>query len=187
MSNSLERIEFSSSECCMGTVLVATSVSGICAIYIGDTHQKLRQALGRAFPRTFLSPANNSCIADEICKFIDEPTVRLNRKLDARGTVFQRRVWDHLSSIPMGQTRTYQEVAADLGKKYAVRAVARACAANNLAVAIPCHRIERKDGRLTGYRWGLERKKKLMSLERAACATEKATDGEDYRLKTAHK
>jgi AraC family transcriptional regulator of adaptative response/methylated-DNA-[protein]-cysteine methyltransferase len=152
----------------LGLVLAAGSDRGICAILIGDDEGALLDDLGRRFPKAVLVPGDadfQERIA-RIVAMIEEPARGLALPLDIRGTAFQRRVWQALAAIPAGETRSYAELAEGIGLPRATRAVAGACAANPLAVAIPCHRAVRRDGSLSGYRWGVERKRALLDRER---------------------
>lgn len=151
----------------LGWVLVAATDRGICAIDIGDTAEELDQRLKQRFPNASLTrgEVTFSQWVAEVLSYLESPDRQLNLPLDIQGTAFQRRVWMALRSIPCGSTASYAEVAAQIGKPKAVRAVAHACASNQLAVAIPCHRALRSDGTLGGYRWGLDRKRKLLDRE----------------------
>jgi AraC family transcriptional regulator, regulatory protein of adaptative response / methylated-DNA-[protein]-cysteine methyltransferase len=155
--------------CSLGCVLVAATERGICAILLGDEPKSLQRELKERFPQAqFIEPRHE--FADwvaQVVRFVDDPghAGGLKLPLDIRGTAFQRRVWQALQTITAGQTASYSELARKLGQPRAVRAVAGACAANPLAVAIPCHRVVGADGRLTGYRWGLERKRRLLARE----------------------
>ena len=154
----------------LGCVLVAATRRGICAILIGDDPADLRADLRSRFPKARLiepSPGFAELVA-EVVRFVDDPTPSegLGLPLDIRGTTFQRRVWEALRTIPAGETASYVEIARRVGSPHAVRAVASACGANKLAVAIPCHRVIAADGGLAGYRWGIERKRRLLERER---------------------
>lgn len=156
--------------CSLGGVLVAATERGVCAILLGDDPAVLAKDLKARFPSARLvdpAPGFAEWVA-KVVRFVDDPARadRLDLPLDIRGTTFQRRVWEALQAIPAGRTASYAEVANRLGMPRAVRAVAGACAANALAVAIPCHRVVGSDGRLTGYRWGVERKRRLLERER---------------------
>lgn len=161
------QVHFALGECSLGSILVAESERGICAIFLGDEPEQLLQDLQDQFSRAELMPGDSGF--DErvarVVGFIDEPGTGLDLPLDIRGTAFQKRVWDALSRIPCGETASYSEIAQMLGSPRAVRAVAGACAANKLAIAIPCHRVVRSDGSLSGYRWGVERKRQLLRRE----------------------
>lgn len=156
----------------LGSVLVARSQRGICAIFLGDRPHDLRAPLAAAFPAIELQadPTALSGELDQVIAFIDRKTVEGDIHLDIGGTAFQQKVWQLLCAIPAGQTRSYRAVAHDLGAPQAVRAVAGACAANVLAIAIPCHRVVRSDGAIAGYRWGVERKRMRLNEEAAAMA-----------------
>lgn len=162
--------------CALGWVLVAATDRGVCAIELDDTPARLRARLAARFPKAVLTAAGPD-FADRLRRvvaFIEAPTVRgLDLPLDIRGTAFQHQVWTALRSIPPGQTATYVELAARLGRPSAARAVARACASNPLAVAIPCHRAVGSDGSLTGYRWGVGRKRALLEREQAQTKTKR--------------
>lgn len=153
----------------IGRMMVAATDRGISSIAFGDSETRLIQGLRREYPKATLKRGDavlRGWIGGLLKQMHDrQPQGEL--PVDIRATVFQRRVWQHLRSIPYGQTRSYSEVASAIGKPTAVRAVARACATNPVAVAIPCHRVLRTDGSLGGYRWGLERKRKLLEIERA--------------------
>jgi len=154
----------------LGAVLVAATQRGICAILLGDDPAVLEADLRARFPRARLEPADagfESAVA-QVVAHVDSPRTALALPLDVQGTAFQRRVWEELQAIPPGTTRTYSEIAARLGAPRAVRAVAGACAANKLAVAVPCHRVVGADGSLTGYRWGVARKRALLEQEAAS-------------------
>ena len=160
-------IRFAVGESSLGLVLVAASGKGVCTIMLGDTPEPLRDALKAQYPRAHLiedDPGFNE-IATAVIGFVDSPGKGLTLPLDIHGTAFQQRVWDALRKIPLGRTATYADIAAAIGAPKAVRAVARACASNRLAVAIPCHRVVRTDGSLSGYRWGVARKRKLLDRE----------------------
>ncbi|MCK0512500.1 methylated-DNA--[protein]-cysteine S-methyltransferase [Aromatoleum buckelii] len=158
---------FAIGECSLGAILVAASTRGVCAILIGDDPERLACDLQDRFPRAMLSggdPDFERSVAT-VVGFVEAPGLGLDLPLDIRGTAFQQRVWQALQEIPAGQTASYAEIARRIGAPKAVRAVARACAANPLAVAIPCHRAVRNDGQLSGYRWGIERKRALLDRE----------------------
>ncbi len=151
----------------LGQVLVAASDTGICRIDLGDSVEDLEERLRDTFPQAELAPGGPEFAATiaAVVGFMDAPQPAFDLPLDIRGTAFQRQVWSALQQIPPGTTLSYAEVAEAIGKPQAVRAVAGACAANTLAVAIPCHRVVRSDGALGGYRWGLERKEALLTHE----------------------
>ncbi|MND49253.1 Bifunctional transcriptional activator/DNA repair enzyme Ada [compost metagenome] len=160
-------IRFAIGQCTLGAILVAQSERGICAILLGDDPQALLNDLQDKFPKANLIGGDEgfeSLIA-RVVGFIEVPGIGLDLPLDLRGTAFQERVWQALRAIPAGSTASYAEIAQRIGSPRAVRAVAQACAANALAVAIPCHRVVRSDGNLSGYRWGVERKRELLARE----------------------
>jgi AraC family transcriptional regulator of adaptative response/methylated-DNA-[protein]-cysteine methyltransferase len=163
-------IFFAIGECSLGSILVAQSSKGVCSILIGDDPELLVRDLENRFPKANLigGELGYEKLVASVVGLIEKPGIGLDLPLDIRGTAFQQRVWKALQQIPPGSTRTYTEIAAEIGMPKAVRAVAQACGANALAVAIPCHRIIRNDGSLSGYRWGVERK--LALLEREAHA-----------------
>ncbi|WP_051234672.1 bifunctional transcriptional activator/DNA repair enzyme AdaA [Marinimicrobium agarilyticum] len=160
-------IHFAVGECSLGSILVARSAKGVCAIYLGDDPNALAHALEDQFPAANLLAGDREFeqVVAQVVGFVESPELGLDLPLDIRGTAFQQRVWELLRQIPIGQTLSYAEVAKRLGNPNAVRAVAGACAANRLAVVIPCHRVVRSDGSLSGYRWGVERKKMLLERE----------------------
>jgi AraC family transcriptional regulator, regulatory protein of adaptative response / methylated-DNA-[protein]-cysteine methyltransferase len=163
-------ISYATGESALGPVLVARSVSGVCAILIGANNDELETDLAARFPDAKLA-ANESVVHEDLMKvirFVDKPTVGLDLTLDLRGTPFQRRVWEALRAIPIGTTVTYAELAQSIGAPNSVRAVASACASNPIALAVPCHRVVGSDGDLTGYRWGIERKRELIKKEATA-------------------
>lgn len=155
--------------CSLGSVLVARSPRGVCAILIGDDPDALLGDLERRFPHARLigGDAGFEDLIAKVVGFIEAPALGLDLPLDVRGTAFQQRVWQALREIPAGATASYTEVAERIGAPKAVRPVAAACAANALAVAIPCHRVVRTGGALSGYRWGVERKRALLDREKA--------------------
>lgn len=160
-------IRFAVGECTLGAILVAQSQKGVCAILLGDDADALVRNLQDQFSSANLiaGDAEFENVVARVVGFIETPGTGLELPLDIRGTAFQRQVWEALQKIPPGQTLSYSEVAQRIGSPRAVRAVARACAANHLAVAIPCHRVVRTDGGLSGYRWGVERKRALLKRE----------------------
>jgi AraC family transcriptional regulator, regulatory protein of adaptative response / methylated-DNA-[protein]-cysteine methyltransferase len=171
-----ETIRFVTVATALGWALVAATERGICMTALGDDRDGLAAALRQRFPRAELiaEDAGLKEWADRIVRFITAPEHNLDLPLDIRGTAFQARVWRALQKIPLGKTASYTEIAARLGQPKAVRAVAQACAANKLALIVPCHRVIRSDGELGGYRWGLERKQALLARERAAVAPDEA-------------
>jgi len=162
-------IRFAIGQCSLGAILVAQSARGVCAILLGDDAQALAHDLQDRFPQANLigGDADFEQLVAQVVGFIEAPALGLALPLDVRGTAFQQRVWQALRDIPVGATASYTEIAQRIGAPKAVRAVAQACAANALAVAIPCHRVLRSDGALSGYRWGVERKKALLDKEAA--------------------
>jgi len=153
--------------CSLGSILVAQSKKGVCAILIGDDPALLVRDLQYRFPKANLIGGESEYqeLVAKVVGLVEKPGVGVDLPLDIRGTAFQRRVWKALQQIPSGSTATYTEIAAKIGVPKAVRAVAHACGANALAVAIPCHRVVRNDGSLSGYRWGVERKRALLERE----------------------
>jgi AraC family transcriptional regulator of adaptative response/methylated-DNA-[protein]-cysteine methyltransferase len=160
-------IHFAIGECSLGAILVARSEYGICGILLGDDPEALAQDLQRRFPRATIigGDADFEQLVAKVVGFVEAPSLGLDLPLDVRGTAFQQRVWQALREIPAGDTASYTEVAERIGSPKSVRAVAQACAANTIAVAIPCHRVVRQDGSLSGYRWGVERKRTLLERE----------------------
>jgi AraC family transcriptional regulator of adaptative response/methylated-DNA-[protein]-cysteine methyltransferase len=161
-------IYFSVAESALGWLLVAATGKGICSIELADDAESLRQRLQQRFARARLIEDGGRLQPwlQQVLEFIRAPQRGLDLPLDIRGTAFQRQVWKTLQTIPPGQTASYGEIAQKIGKPQAVRAVAQACAGNNIALVIPCHRVVRSDGSSGGYRWGNERKKQLLSRER---------------------
>ena len=162
------RIAFAIAQCSLGALLVARSQRGLCAIALGEDPEALLRELQDRFPRAELvgGDAAFEQLVAQVVGFVEAPRLGLDLPLDIRGTAFQQRVWDALRKVPAGETVSYAEIAARIGSPKAVRAVAQACAANALAVAIPCHRVVRSDGGLSGYRWGVARKQALLARER---------------------
>lgn len=162
-----EIIRFAIGACSLGAILVASSEKGICSILIGDDPEALASDLQDRFPKAEII-GDDSGFEETVAKvvgFVEAPGIGLDLPLDIRGTAFQQRVWQALQEIPAGSTATYTEIARKLGAPEAVRAVAGACAANRIAVAVPCHRVVRTDGGLAGYRWGVARKRELLRRE----------------------
>jgi AraC family transcriptional regulator of adaptative response/methylated-DNA-[protein]-cysteine methyltransferase len=160
-------IRFAIGECWLGSILVAASEKGVCAILLGDDPDELARDLQDRFPNAELigdDPDFEKLVA-RVVGFLETPSMGLDLPLDIRGTAFQQRVWEALRQIPAGTTASYTEIAERIGQPKSVRAVAQACAANALAVAIPCHRVVRTDGSLSGYRWGVDRKSQLLRRE----------------------
>jgi AraC family transcriptional regulator, regulatory protein of adaptative response / methylated-DNA-[protein]-cysteine methyltransferase len=160
-------IRFAVGESMLGSILVAQSDRGICAILLGDDPQQLVQDLEDRFPRASLigGDADFEQLVSKVVGFVEAPAIGLDLPLDIRGTAFQQRVWQALRELPAGATASYTDIAKTIGLPKSVRAVAQACATNALAVAIPCHRVVRSDGHLSGYRWGIERKRLLLERE----------------------
>ena len=166
-----ETIQHAVGRCSLGCVLVAATGRGVCAILLGDDEAALQADLRTRFPKAALRDAGPEFAGwlAQVVAFVERPgrSDALALPLDIRGTLFQRRVWEVLRAIPAGETLSYAAVAAKLGQPTAVRAVAGACAANALAVAVPCHRVVASTGALAGYRWGVERKRELLAREQA--------------------
>jgi AraC family transcriptional regulator of adaptative response/methylated-DNA-[protein]-cysteine methyltransferase len=164
-----EEIRFALGQTSLGAILVASSKKGVASILLGNDPDALLRQLQDRFPKAKLIGADKDyeALVARVVGFIEAPQIGLDLPLDVRGTAFQRRVWQALQEIPVGQTVSYTEIAQRIGSPKAVRAVAGACAANNLAVAIPCHRVVRNDGTPSGYAWGVERKKVLLDREGA--------------------
>jgi AraC family transcriptional regulator of adaptative response/methylated-DNA-[protein]-cysteine methyltransferase len=165
-----QAIRFAVAECSLGSILVAESDRGICAITLGDDPDQLARALQDQFPNAELigGDADFEKRVATVIGFVEAPKLGLDLPLDLRGTAFQQRVWQALRQIPAGATASYAEIARKIGVPTAARAVAGACAANAIAVAIPCHRVVRNDGALSGYRWGVARKRALLEKEAQA-------------------
>lgn len=163
-------IRFAVGACSLGSILVARSEKGVCAILLGDDPDALVRELQDRFPRASLIGGDSGFeqLVARVVGFVEQPSIGLDLPLDVRGTAFQRRVWKALRDIPAGSTASYTDIAARIGMPRSARAVAQACAANPLAVAIPCHRVVRTDGALSGYRWGVERKRRLLAREGGA-------------------
>lgn len=167
-------IRFAVGTCSLGAILVAATQQGVCAILLGDDPETLVHDLQGRFPHAHVLGGDTDFegTVATVIRFVDTPACGLDLPLDVRGTAFQQRVWQALRAIPVGTMASYTDIAQHLGTPRAVRAVAQACAANPLAVAIPCHRVVRQDGDLAGYRWGIERKRTLLAREAAAIASE---------------
>ena len=163
-------IRFAVGECSLGSILVARSARGVCALSLGDDPDALVRALQDRFPKAELVGGDSAfeTLVAQVVGLVDNPAAGLGLPLDMRGTAFQQRVWTALLAIPPGQTVSYTELARRIGMPQAARAVARACASNAIAVAIPCHRVIRQDGSVSGYRWGAERKRALLEREARA-------------------
>jgi AraC family transcriptional regulator of adaptative response/methylated-DNA-[protein]-cysteine methyltransferase len=156
--------------CALGSSLVAATCRGLCAVLLGDERDELLCELKRRFPRAELTcgGAGVEALYVRVRALIGQPKRAVRLPLDLHGTAFQQRVWAALALVPAGTTTTYSQLAASIGQPKAARAVARACADNPVAVAIPCHRVIRSDGALSGYRWGVDRKRQLLAREISA-------------------
>lgn len=163
-------IDYTVADCALGRLMVAATDVGVCCIEFGDSPAVLRESLAERFPAAVLNEDAQrlSRWVHKIIQFIKNPAKGIEIPIDIQGTAFQRRVWKALQAIPVGQTASYRDVAAAIGKPSAARAVASACGANMVALAIPCHRVVRSDGTLSGYRWGVERKRRLLQREKEA-------------------
>jgi AraC family transcriptional regulator, regulatory protein of adaptative response / methylated-DNA-[protein]-cysteine methyltransferase len=163
-------ISYTIAECALGRVLVAATERGISAVYLGDRDSELIAALRKEYPEAEIqsSSGERSKWVREIVRHLAGSNPRLDLPTDVVATAFQRRVWEALRAIPMGETRTYSQVARSIGQPSAIRAVGHACATNPVSIVVPCHRVVRTDGTLGGYRWGLGRKKLLLEREKAA-------------------
>ncbi|PDV98811.1 methylated-DNA--[protein]-cysteine S-methyltransferase [Candidatus Chloroploca asiatica] len=161
-------ITYGLAESSLGLVMVATSERGLCAVEFGDDEAMLLAQLRASFPHAEVhvtDPDANASL-QQVLAFVEQPERTVDLTLDIQGTAFQERVWQVLRTLPAGSTISYSELAERIDNPKAVRAVASACAANRLAVVIPCHRVVRSDGGLSGYRWGIERKRELLRRER---------------------
>jgi AraC family transcriptional regulator of adaptative response/methylated-DNA-[protein]-cysteine methyltransferase len=165
-----ETIRFAVGQCSLGAILVAATEKGVCCILLGDEAEPLVHDLQDRFPKAVLVGGDGEfeIWVAQVVGAVENGSHELNLPLDIRGTAFQQRVWQALREVPYGQTTTYSELAACIGAPKSTRAVSRACAANPIAVAIPCHRVIRTDGTLAGYRWGIERKETLLRREAGA-------------------
>ena len=165
-----EDIRFAIGESSLGAILVASSAKGVASILIGDDPNALVEDLQDRFPKARLvgGDADYETLVARVVGLVEAPGLGLDLPLDVRGTAFQQRVWQALREIPAGQTASYSEIAARIGSPSSVRAVAGACAANEIAIAIPCHRVVRNNGNLSGYAWGVERKRTLLAREAVA-------------------
>ncbi len=164
-----EEIRFAVGQSSLGSILVASSAKGVASILLGDEPETLVHDLQDRFPKAQLigGDADYEQLVARVVGFVEAPNIGLDLPLDVRGTAFQQRVWQALREVPAGETVSYAQIAGAIGSPRAVRAVAGACAANNIAVAIPCHRVVRNDGSLSGYAWGVERKRALIEREAA--------------------
>ncbi len=165
-----ELIRTAFADTAFGRLLVGATARGVCFLGFAEPDDALMGDLRRRFPQAEMraDDAGLEATLDQVLAFLEEPAAALKLPLDLRGTAFQRRVWAALGRIPAGETRTYAEVAGMIGQPAAVRAVARSCATNPVSLAVPCHRVVGKSGDLTGYRWGVPRKRALLEAERAA-------------------
>lgn len=164
------RVQFAIGHCSLGAILVAASAHGVCAIFMGDDPKALIQDLQHRFSNAQLidGDAEFELVVAKVVGCVERPGTGLDLPLDLRGTAFQLRVWQLLQKIPAGTTLSYSDLAQKMGAPKSARAVAGACAANALAVVIPCHRVVRNDGSVSGYRWGVERKRALLTREAKA-------------------
>ena len=173
-----EAIGYALADCYLGRVIVAATARGICAIEFGDDDERLIATIGERFPQARITRADASfdIWLDTVVAFVAAPTDDLDLPLDIQGTAFQQRVWTALRQIPPGTTVSYGELAKKIGQPRAARAVARACASNKIAVAIPCHRVVRANGALSGYRWGPQRKRAILEREAEPSTTSEQLD-----------
>jgi AraC family transcriptional regulator, regulatory protein of adaptative response / methylated-DNA-[protein]-cysteine methyltransferase len=162
-----EEIKFAVGQTSLGAIVVASSKKGVAAILLGDDPHELVRSLQDRFPKARLIGGDRDyeALVARVVGFVEAPSIGMNLPLDVRGTAFQQRVWQALREVPVGETVCYAEIARRIGSPQAARAVAAACAANNLAITIPCHRVVRTDGALSGYAWGVERKRALIDRE----------------------
>ena len=169
MREVLDAIEFATCASSIGEVVVAHGSRGIRAVFIGDDDAAVLLALRSRFPLAALTSDQGSCkrVLPEVIGLIEAPWKDFTLSVDARGTAFQQQVWQALREIPAGSTASYTDIARRIGCASSVRAVAQACGANPVAVIVPCHRVVRRDGGLSGYRWGVERKRELLRRESA--------------------
>jgi AraC family transcriptional regulator of adaptative response/methylated-DNA-[protein]-cysteine methyltransferase len=165
-----EVIRVALAESALGLLMIGATEAGVCFLGFGEDEAGLRGDVMQRFPlaRIIDAPEELAGAMRAVVAYIAEPAAALELPLDLRGTAFQRRVWEALRRIPLGETRSYGGLAAEMGMPRATRAVARACAQNKVSLAVPCHRVVGKDGDLTGYRWGVERKRALLAGEKAA-------------------
>jgi AraC family transcriptional regulator of adaptative response/methylated-DNA-[protein]-cysteine methyltransferase len=163
-------IRFAIGECSLGSILVASSDKGVCAILLGDDPDALARDIQDRFPKANLVGGDSAYekLVTKVVGFMESPKLGWDLPLDVRGTAFQQRVWKELQRIPTGTTASYSQLAQRLGLPKSARAVAQACGSNALAVVIPCHRVVRTDGDISGYRWGVQRKRTLLEREKAA-------------------
>jgi AraC family transcriptional regulator of adaptative response/methylated-DNA-[protein]-cysteine methyltransferase len=180
-------ITYSIVPCPLGYLLVAATPNGLCAVRLGDTAQALADTLAGEFPAASVQPDDGHLAPwlASLQDYLAGAQPHLDLPLDVRATAFQRRVWQALQAIPYGSTRSYREVAEAISQPTAARAVARACATNPVALVVPCHRVVREDGSLSGYRWGIERKETLLALEARQADLATATDRRDAERRLA--
>jgi AraC family transcriptional regulator, regulatory protein of adaptative response / methylated-DNA-[protein]-cysteine methyltransferase len=166
-------IRFELARSSLGQLLVSASNKGVCGVLFGEDETALLTDLQRRFPRADILRGNRGLkqVAAQVAAVVEQPGTTTTLPLDMRGTAFQQRVWQALRQIAPGTTSSYAAVAKDIGQPTAMRAVAQACGANNLAVLVPCHRVVRSDGSLSGYHWGIDRKRELLAREARAAAT----------------
>jgi len=163
-----ESTRFAVGKSSLGGICVAATPKGICAVLLGDDPDGLTREIQDRFPKAQLIGTDNRFFEEWVAKviaFVEAPALGLDLPLQVRGTAFQQRVWEALCKIPIGSTASYEDIAQRIGSPTAARAVAQACSSNLIAVAIPCHRVIRKDGSLSGYRWGVQRKQVLLARE----------------------
>ncbi|MGB5055016.1 MAG: methylated-DNA--[protein]-cysteine S-methyltransferase, partial [Nitrospirales bacterium] len=160
-------IRFAVGECSLGSILVARSERGVCAILLGDDPEQLTRDLQKQFSQAHFigGDVDFEHLVATVIGFVEAPERGVDLPLDVQGTAFQQRVWKALQNIPAGMTVSYADIAANIGAPKAVRAVGSACGTHTIAVAIPCHRVVRTNGQLSGYRWGIERKRALLERE----------------------
>lgn len=163
-------IRHAEAETSLGWLLVARTARGVCAVTLGESREQLVESLRDRFPAAVFAPADaaTSQALAAAAAYVESPRVGLHLPLDNAGTAFQQQVWSALRDIPIGETVSYSELAARIGKPTGARAVARACATNDVALVVPCHRVVAADGSMSGYRWGVERKRELLARERRA-------------------
>lgn len=167
-----EQIGYAAAECALGWILIAATKKGVCAVLLGGSESEVRESLQAQFPAAEISasPSLRPKIEQVLARCTENHTAK-ELPLDIRGTAFQQRVWQALRQIPRGETMSYSEVARQIGSPKAIRAVATACAQNRLALLVPCHRVIASNGKLAGYRWGLERKQKILDMESISAQT----------------
>jgi AraC family transcriptional regulator of adaptative response/methylated-DNA-[protein]-cysteine methyltransferase len=165
-------ISYAIEDCSFGFVLVAATTKGVCAIFLGDDPRALADDLQKRFPEAVLTggDADFERLVADVIGSIEAPGLAVDLPLDVQGTAFQRHIWQALRAIPLGETASYADIARAIGAPKSVRAVAGACAANSIAIVIPCHRVVKTDGGLSGYRWGVARKRALLEREKAVSA-----------------